>query len=158
MAALSLSVEQYQQVINKYLQAASEWPSCRQGIKEQLLITLSHVTDNLNLAHAPSHTAQTYSSCNSGVSNATGDHKLTPDQLLFSQLSESMCSMFADHADVMTMLGVKCLDEGVYNQAEFFFRGALVTNRQGRVSSISLSRNRRPMYRHCASTWRQPKT
>ena len=33
--------------------------------------------------------------------------------------------MFADHADVMTMLGVKCLDEGVYNQAEFFFRVAL---------------------------------
>ena len=33
--------------------------------------------------------------------------------------------MFADHADVMTMFGVKCLDEGVYNQAEFFFRVAL---------------------------------
>ena len=75
------------------------------------------MTDNLNLAHAPSHTAQAHSSYNSGVSNATGDHKLTPDQLLFSQLSESMCSMFADHADVMTMLGVKCLDEGVYNLA-----------------------------------------
>ena len=33
--------------------------------------------------------------------------------------------MFADHADAMTMLGVKCLDEGVYNQAEFFFKVAL---------------------------------
>ena len=105
--------------------------------------------DNLNLAHAPSPTVQAHSSCNSGVSNATGDHKLTPDQLLFSQLSESMYSMFADHADVMTMLGVKCLDEGVYNQAEFFFRVALEAN----SDYLSAKENLRVLFDQVVNRW-----
>jgi hypothetical protein len=129
-AEFSLTAGLYQQAVSKYLRAATEWPSCRPRIKEQLLIAVSHVIDNLNLAGAPSHTAQgqeeeAHSSCSSGVSATTGDHTLIPDQLLFSQISGRMYSIFADHADAMTMLGVKCLDEGVYNQAEFFFRVAL---------------------------------
>ena len=120
-AKLSLTAGQYQEAVSKYLQAAAEWPSCRPRIKEQLLIALSHVIDNLSLADAPSHTP----AHNSGITDATGDRRLTPGQLLFSQVSESMCSMFADHADAMTMLGVKCLDEGVYDQAEFFLSVAL---------------------------------
>ena len=126
-AEFSLTAGLYQQAVSKYLHAATEWPSCRPRIKEQLLIALSHVIDNLSLAGAPSHTAQDQEahSCSGGISNTTGDHGLTPDQLLFYEISGSMCSMFADHADAMTMLGVKCLDEGVYNQAEFFFTIAL---------------------------------
>ena len=147
-AELSLSAGQYQQAVSKYLQAASEWPSCRPRIKEQLLTALSHVINNLNLAH-PSHSAQAYSSCSSGVSNATGDRKLTPDQLLFSQLSGSMCSMFADHADAMTMLGVKCLDEGVYSQAEFFFRVALEADRD----YLSAKENLRVLFDWVVNRW-----
>ena len=148
-AEISLTAGQYQQAVSKYLQAATEWPSCRSRIKEQLLIALSHVIDNLNLACAPSHTAQAHSGCGSGVSNAIRDHGLTPDQLLFSQISESVCSMFADHADVMTMLGVKCLDEGVYNQAEFFFRVALEAN----SDYLSAKENLRVLFDWVVNRW-----
>ena len=114
-AEFSFTTGDYQQAVSKYLQAAAEWPSCRLRIKEQLLAALSHVIDSLNLSHQ---------NCIK-VSDAKGSHELTSDQLLFSQVSEGMCSMFAGDADAMTMLGVKCLDEGVYNQAEFFLRVAL---------------------------------
>ena len=146
-AESSLTAGHHQQAVSKYLQAAAEWPSCRPRIKEQLLIALSHVIDNLNLTHA--HTSQAHSSCNSGVSNATGDHKLTSDQLLFSQISESMCSMFADHTDAMTMLGVKCLDEGVYNQAEFFFRVALEAD----SDCLSAKENLRVLFDQVVNRW-----
>ena len=149
-AKFSLTAGQYQQAVSRYLQAATEWPSCRLRIKEQLLIALSHVIDNLNLARTPSHTAQqAHSSCSSGVSNAPGDYGLTPDQLLFSQISESMCSMFADHADAMTVLGVKCLDEGVYNQAEFFFRIALEAD----SNHLSAKENLRVLFDRVVNRW-----
>jgi hypothetical protein len=57
-AEFSLVAGLYQQAVSKYLQAAIEWPSCRPKIKEQLLIAVSHVIDNLNLAGTPSHAAQ----------------------------------------------------------------------------------------------------
>ena len=97
-------------------------------------------------AHAPCHT---HSSGNGGVSNTTGDHKLTPDKLLFSQISESMCSMFADLADAMTMLGVKCLDKGVYNQAEFFFRVALEAD----SDYLSAKENLRVLFDRVVNWW-----
>ena len=148
-AEFSLTAGQYQLAVSKYLQAAIEWPSCRPRIKEQLLVALSHVIDTLNLAHAPSHTAQAHSSCGSGVSKATVDHGLTPDQILFSQISKRICSMFADHADAMTMLGVKCLDEGVYNQAEFFFRVALETD----SNYLSAKENLRVLFDRVVNRW-----
>ena len=122
-AELSLAAGDYQQAVSRYLQAASESQSCRLKIKEQLLIALSHVIDRLNL----SHHCQTGKEVETGKTSNTksNSHELTSDQLLFSQISESMCSMFAGDADAMAMLGVKCLDEGVYNQAEFFLRVAL---------------------------------
>ena len=152
-AEFSLTAGLYQQAVSKYLHAATEWPSCRPRIKEQLLIALSHVIDNLNLAAgAPGHTAQdqeAHSSCIGGVSNTTGDHGLTPDQLIFSRISGSMCSMFADHADAMTMLGVKYLDEGVYNQAEFFFRIALEAD----SDYLSAKENLRVLFDHVVNRW-----
>lgn len=151
-AEFSLTAGQYQQSVSKYLQAAAEWPSCRPRIKEHLLIALSHVIDDLTLAHhvhAPSHpAAQAHSSCGE-ISSPTGDHGLTPHQLLFSQISESACSMFADHADAMTMLGVKCLDEGVYNQAEFFLQVALEAD----SDYLSAKENLRVLFDRVVNRW-----
>ena len=118
-ADLSLAEGNYQQALNRYLKAAAECPSCTPGIKERLLIALTHVISNLNLSqNGDGETGE--------ISNAKDtSHELTSDQLVFSQISERVCSMFSSDTDVMTMLGLKCLDEGVYNQAEFFFRVAL---------------------------------
>ena len=120
-AELSLTTGDYQQAVIRYLQIAAECPSSRAKIKEQLLIALSHVIDRLNLSRHLHCTREVGETSSTNISS----HGLTSDQLLFSQISESMCSTFAGEADAMTMLGVKCLDEGVYNQAEFFLRVAL---------------------------------
>lgn len=115
----SLTAGDYQEAVSRYLEAAADCPSCRPKIKEQLLIALSHVIDRLDLSrHCIREVGET-------SSTKISSHGLTSDQLLFSQISESMCSMFAGEPDAMTMLGVKCLDEGLYNQAEFFLRVAL---------------------------------
>lgn len=140
---------QYQEAVSRYLQAAAEWPSCRSRIKEQLLIALSHVIDNLNLGCPHVHVAPAHSTCRSGIPNTTGDHRLNPDQLHFSRISERMCSMFADQADAMTMLGVKCLDEGVYNQAEFFFRVALEAD----SDYLSAKENLRVLFDRVVNRW-----
>jgi hypothetical protein len=60
-----------------------------------------------------------------------------------------MYSMFADHADAMMMLGVKCLDEGVYNQAEFFFRVALEAD----SDYLSAKENLRVLFDRVVNRW-----
>ena len=57
--------------------------------------------------------------------------------------------MFADHADAMTMLGVKCLDEGVYNQAEFFLRVALEAD----SGYLSAKENLRVLFDRVVNRW-----
>ena len=141
-AEFSFTAGHYQKAVIKYLQAAAEWPSCRPRIKEHLLAALSRVIDSLNLAHQ---------NCRGSVklSNARESHELTSDQLLFSQVSEGMCSMFAGDADAMTMLGVKCLDEGVYNQAEFFLRVALEAD----SDYLSAKENLRVLFDRMVNRW-----
>ena len=118
-AEISFAAGHYQQAVDRYLRAAADCPSVRPRIKEKLLLALSHVIDGLNLQN-----------CSRGDGTSTSQqvrssHELTSDQLLFSQICERMCSTFCGDADAMAMLGLKCLDEGVYNQAEFFFQVAL---------------------------------
>ena len=57
--------------------------------------------------------------------------------------------MFADQADAMTMLGVKCLDEGVYNQAEFFFQVALEADND----YLSAKENLRVLFDRVVNRW-----
>lgn len=150
-AESSLTAGHHQQAVSKYLQAAAEYPSCRSKIKEQLLISLSHVIDAISLAIAIRPESCHRDAATSIIYKSEGSScdELTSDQLLFSQISESMCSMFADDADAMTMLGVKCLDEGVYHQAEFFLRVALEAD----GNCLSAKENLRVLFDRMVNRW-----
>ena len=144
-ADLSLAAGHCQEAVSKYLQAAAKCPSCRPRIKDKLLIALSHVIDRLNLAQ-PSCLGRAASEIS--IDRNSG-RELTSDQLLFSRISERMCSMFAGDADAMSMLGVKCLDESVFNQAEFFLRVALEAD----SDYLSAKENLRVLFDRMVNRW-----
>lgn len=57
--------------------------------------------------------------------------------------------MFAGDAEAMAMLGVKCLDEGVYTQAEFFLRLALEAD----SDYLSAKENLRVLFDRMVNRW-----
>ena len=56
----------------------------------------------------------------------------------FSKLAQRMYSLYKDDDVAMTMLGVKCLDEGMHEQAEFFLNSAIIADQESLVAKENL--------------------
>ena len=86
-------------ILESLLQAAWEKPSRKTEIREDVLGALSCVLDGL-----------------SGLTK-------NPTTLqIFSGTAHAVLKSFAGDEVVLTMLGVKCLEEGLYRQAQYFLQ------------------------------------
>ena len=77
---------------------------------------------------ALTHTLDTMGSCDEGC--------LDWDAL--SGLAKQVYSLCKEDDVAMTMLGVKCLDEGIYKHAEFFLKSALLADPKCLVAKENL--------------------
>ena len=96
----------YIKALEYYLLAAKHDPLCRARIRESVHSVLACVLDELNL-------------------QSRGESR---DLWNFSQLAAAVVSSFGDDDVILTMIGVKCLDEEMYQQARYFLQAALVIN------------------------------
>ena len=86
-------------ILESLLQAARQRPSCKAEIREDFLGALSRMLDELSGLAKDSTTLQ-----------------------IFYETAHGVLKSFAGDEVVLTMLGVKCLDEGMYQQARHFLQ------------------------------------
>lgn len=116
----------YQQALEAYLSCDPSPVTTRSPARNRLLSTLSYTLDSL-------------------VSQ-DGEH-LNWDTL--SGLAKHIYSTCRKDDVAMTMLGVKCLDEGIYKQAEFFLKSALQVDQECLVAKENL----RVLYDRMVHRW-----
>ena len=93
----------YKDAVERYIHIAKECSSLKPTIRNHLLVAVSHLMDQLSLKES----------------------KKSEDFQLFIWLVHSMYTVFGHDPNVMTMLGVKCLDKGLYERAEFLLKATL---------------------------------
>ena len=86
-------------ILESLLQAARQRPSCKAEIREDFLGALSRVLDELGGLAEDSTTLQ-----------------------IFYEIAHAVLKCFACDETVLAMLGVKCLDEAMYQQARHFLQ------------------------------------
>lgn len=122
-----LAMNCYKDAVEKYIYIANKWPSMKHIVRDHLLIAVSHLMDQLSLKE---------------------NNDLEDSQFLM-WLFHSVCSLFGDNPNAMTMLGVKCLDESLYEQAEFLLKRAL----QSQPDFLGAKENLRVLFDRVVNRW-----
>ena len=99
-AVRALRGGQCQEALERYIQAAIRWPSCKDTIKPHLLEALSKVLDEMLRAQGPS----------------------SP---LFRRLVHSVHTLYSTDPLVAAVLGTKCLNEGALKEAGLYLNASL---------------------------------
>ncbi len=99
-AVKALSGGQSQEALERYIQAAIRWPSCKDTIKPHLLEAMSKVLDEMLRTQGPS----------------------SP---LFRRLVHSIHTLYSTDPLVAAVLGTKCLNEGAIKEAEQYLNTSL---------------------------------
>ena len=107
---------QYQAALDACLALAATSTGARARVRDSMLHSLSQALTDL-----------------SDLSTSTSSQPPTPSpgtlewEGPLSEIAKGVYSLYADNAVAMTMLGVKCLEEGLCEQAKFFLGTALAT-------------------------------
>lgn len=125
----------YQQALESYFAIATACAEpgqdCRALMRDRMLNALAHTLDSIS----------------SSKDNDDWSYGLDWDAL--STLAKRVYSLYGDDEIAMTMLGVKCLDEGLYEQAEFFLNAALLADRD----SLAAKENLRVLFDRVVHRW-----
>ena len=111
-AGVWLSAGQYQAALSSYLTVAAGSSDARELVRGNMLHALTLTLDSLCSGE--------------GEERGKGDttHTLKWEGSL-SEVAKRVYSLYKEDPVAMTMLGVKCLEGGLYEQAKFFLHTAL---------------------------------
>lgn len=96
-----MAAGEYQGALERYIQSAILWPVCKTKIRPRFIRCMNHVLDQMVDSCPASSTA------------------------LVMELLSSVFSLYSSDPLVLTVLGVRCLNERALKEAEFYLEAAV---------------------------------